>query len=111
MTRILLGQLGSNGDCLYATAIARQIKHDFPGCHLTWAISPLCKAVIKNNPDVDAIWEVEAGDWTRVFGDGWYAFEAESLQRLTRGEFDKIFLTQIAPANFRNYDGTVRASL
>ena len=31
MTRILLGQLGSNGDCLYATIVARQIKKDFPG--------------------------------------------------------------------------------
>ncbi|MEQ1577992.1 MAG: hypothetical protein ABL894_10090, partial [Hyphomicrobium sp.] len=58
MTRILLGQLGSNGDCLYATTIARQIKKDFPGCHLTWAISSLCTRVLDNNPDVDEVWEV-----------------------------------------------------
>lgn len=28
--RILLGQLFKNGDCLYATVLARQIKKDFP---------------------------------------------------------------------------------
>jgi ADP-heptose:LPS heptosyltransferase len=37
--KIVLVQLFSNGDCLYATAVARQIKADYPGCHLTWAIA------------------------------------------------------------------------
>ena len=29
--KILLVQLYSNGDCLYATTVAQQIKKDFPG--------------------------------------------------------------------------------
>ncbi len=56
--KILLGQLGRRGDCLYATAVARQIKEDFPVCHLTWAISSMCRPVIDNNPYVDKIWEL-----------------------------------------------------
>jgi hypothetical protein len=52
---ILLVQLYANGDCLYATTLARQIKHDYPGCHLTWAISPSCKSIIDLNPYVDAV--------------------------------------------------------
>ena len=43
---ILLVQLFSNGDCLYATTIARQIKQDYPGCKLTWAIASFCKDII-----------------------------------------------------------------
>ena len=56
--KILLVQLFSNGDCLYATTVARQIKKDFPNCHLTWAIANFCKAIIFNNPYIDEIREV-----------------------------------------------------
>ncbi|MEO7049339.1 MAG: hypothetical protein ABI091_28810, partial [Ferruginibacter sp.] len=54
---ILLVQLFSNGDCLYATAIARQIKNDFPGCKLSWAIASFCKNIIAHNPYVDEVLE------------------------------------------------------
>jgi hypothetical protein len=108
--KILLGQLNSNGDCLYATTIARQIKKDYPGSHLTWAIASFCRQVIKNNPDVDAVWEIPAENKKdeRKF---WNEFEKEAKEKLERGEFDKIFLTQIFPNNIQNYDGTVRASI
>ena len=43
--KIILVQLYSNGDCLYATAVARQIKQDFPGSHLTWAIAHFVKVL------------------------------------------------------------------
>jgi hypothetical protein len=108
-TRILLGQLGSNGDCLYATTIARQIKHDFPGCHLTWAISSLCRRVILNNPDVDEVWELPVDHWGDMDRQ-WRAFEAEGWKRVANGDFDRAFMTQICPNYFHNYDGTIRPS-
>ncbi len=108
-TRILLGQLGSNGDCLYATTIARQIKHDFPGCHLTWAISSLCRRVILNNPDVDDVWELPVDQWQDMDRQ-WMAFEAEGWRRVAKGDFDHAFMTQICPNYFQNYDGTIRPS-
>lgn len=107
--RILLGQLGSNGDCLYATTIARQIKHDFPNCHLTWAISSLCKRVILNNPDVDEIWELPVDHWQDMDRQ-WMAFENEAWRRVAKGDFDQAFMTQICPNYFHNYDGTIRPS-
>lgn len=110
MTNILLGQLGSNGDCLYTTTLARQIKHDFPDCHLTWAISTLCKGVIENNPHVDAVWEVQVDSWGDLNA-AWKAFEAEAARELARGRFDHTFLTQICPSHFGNYDGTIRPSI
>lgn len=108
--KILLGQLNSNGDCIFATTIAKQIKNDFPGCHLTWAIGSMCKSIIDGNPDVDDIWVIplkNIGEIERV----WENFKQEALEKKQKGIFDKIFLTQIAPGNLHNYDGTIRSSI
>jgi hypothetical protein len=110
MTRILLGQLGSNGDCLYATTIARQIKHDFPGCHLTWAVSSLARSVLTNNPDIDQIWELPLATWEDM-NPTWAMFEREAMRLHNMGVYDHVFLTQIAPTRFGNYDGTIRPSI
>ena len=56
---IALVHLASNGDILYATAIARQIKEiDFPNCNLTWVVSSSGKKILENNPYVDEIIEI-----------------------------------------------------
>jgi hypothetical protein len=108
--RILLGQLGAMGDCLYATAIARQIKHDYPDCHLTWAIGSMARSILLGNPDVDDVWEVPMANHGEMLA-AWQKFEHEAKAALKRGEFDEIFLTQIFPNNFQNFDGTVRYSI
>src|ERR1041385_4197121 len=110
MTRLLLGQLGANGDCLYATILARQIRHDFPGAHITWAISSQCVDVLRNNPFVDEIWVVPIPGWTE-HATAWCAFEREAVRRLMRHDFDHAFLSQIWPNNFQNFDGTIRPSI
>lgn len=102
--------MGRNGDCLYATAIARQIKSDYPDCHLTWAISSLCRSIIENNPHVDAVWEVQQANHDQT-KEVWNKFEQEVWKRKVAGEFDEVFLPQIPPNNFQNYDGTSRSSL
>ena len=108
--RILLGQLGANGDCLFATAIARQIKTDYPGCHLTWAIGSAYRHVINGNPFVDQVWEIPITNHQELW-DKWEQFEKEAIVRKESDDFDEIFLTQIPPYNFKNFDGTVRASI
>ena len=108
--KFLLGQLGNNGDCLYATIVARQIKHDYPDSHLTWAIARKCRTIPVNNPYVDDIWVIPP-----VKGDDMPAmsrlFLQQALIRKQSGEFDRVVYTQIWPDNFRNYDGTIRASV
>lgn len=108
--RVLLGHLGKKGDCLYASAVARQIKADLPRSHLTWAVGSPCRSIVEGNPYVDAIWEVEMGGRYDM-DETWYRFEAEALRRRDAGEFDQIYFTQVPPAQFQNYDGTVRASI
>lgn len=109
MNRILIGQLGANGDCLYATILAHQLRVDNPEAHITWAISRQCAGVVANNPHIDAVWEVEPCG--RPVDLIWPLFEHEVLRRYVRREFDQVLLSQIHPNNFQNYDGTIRPSI
>lgn len=108
--KILLGQLANIGDCVLATAVARQIKTDYPGCHLTWAIGSTSRPIIQGNPYVDEIWEIPIKNGREVVS-AWIKFEKEAMSRKLRGDFDEVFLTQIRPNNYQNFDGTVRYSI
>ncbi len=108
--RILLGQLSCNGDILYATAVARQIKHDYPGCHLVWAVASLFRQVLDGNPLVDEVWEIPFSSRSEI-EPYWSTFAKEAKERKKRGEYDEVFLTQVNPDNYGNFDGTVRASI
>lgn len=101
----------SNGDCLLATVMARQIKQDFPGCHLTWAISDLCRQAIENNPYVDAIWERIITSRESALNEDWYSLKSAALEKKNAGEFDEVFFTQVYPDNVHNYDGTTRGTI
>lgn len=111
MKRVLLGQLSANGDCFYTTTLARQVKHDHPDCHLTWAVSRQCRDVLRNNPHVDAVWEWDVPD-AAAQRMAWDTLE-QTVLRVQQGPdaFDKVCLSQIWPNNFRHYDGTVRPSI
>jgi len=110
MKRILLGQLTANGDCVYATILARQLRHDNPAAHITWAVSTQCAGLLKNNPDIDETWEIPVQGWN-AHELIWRIFQREAVERSLRREFDEILLSQIWPDNARNYDGTVRPSI
>ena len=109
--RILLVHLVSLGDCLYATAVARQIKQDYPGCHLTWAISNRCSQVVQNNPYVDEIWEVFTEKMSDAWGKAWEETKKKAIEKKEMGLYDYVFFTQIYPDNFYNYDGTIRSTI
>ena len=109
-TKILLIHLIANGDCLMATTIARQIKQDYPDCHLTWAISYKCRQVLENNPFVDDIWEIHYGKEDSPVGNIWHKVKKEAYEKKLAGIFDLIFETQVYPDNIHNFDGTTRSS-
>lgn len=108
--RILLVHLVSLGDCIYVTAVARQIKQDYPGCHLTWAISNRCSQVIQNNPYVDEIWEVYLEKMSDAWESAWEETKKKALEKKEKGLYDFLFFTQLYPDNIGNYDGTIRSS-
>lgn len=109
--KILLGILVANGDCLLATVLARQIKKDYPGCRLTWAVSNLCRQMIEHNPYVDEIWEITLQDKKAGEKEGWFEFVKQAEERKQRGDFDQMFYTQIYPSNVHNFDGTTRGTI
>lgn len=106
---IVLVQLFSNGDCLYATTVARQIKNDYPGCHLTWAIAGFCKSIIANNPYVDEIMEVNWIAKNDVVA--FRKFKREVHERQINGEFDLVFITHNMDTNQAFYNGCIRSSI
>lgn len=107
--KILLVQLFSNGDCLYATTVARQIKKDYPGCHLTWAIAGFCKSIIANNPYVDEITEVNSVAKNDVVA--LRKFKKEVAKKKVNGEFDDVFITLNMDTNQALYDGCIRSGI
>ena len=108
--RFLIGQLARYGDCLYATTIARQIKHDHPGSHVTWAVASNFSSVLTLNPHVDSVWEIPIsnGDY---YKEGWDTFEADALRRKAAGDFDEIIFSQVAPLNWLHFTGTIRSTI
>ena len=107
--KIILVQLYSNGDCLYATTVAKQIKNDYPGCHLTWAISSKFKTIIANNPDVDevlAIDTVEKND-----AQAFRRFKKKIYQQQKEGLYDEVFIVHNTDTNHAYYDGSIRSSI
>ena len=105
---ILLVHLYSNGDSLYATAVARQIKQDYPNCILTWAIASFCKDIITNNPFVDDVLEV--ADVVKLDIVAYRKFKKRILQEKINGKWDDVFFTNLIDDNQANYDGCTRAS-
>ena len=109
--KILLALLNSNGDCLYGTVVARQIKEiDFPGCHLTWAVNNRCKQTLLLNPHVDELWEIPTAKSLTTKSE-WRKFVKQAEQRKANGDFDQIFYIQIIDKNVIHLNGEVRQSI
>lgn len=108
--RFLIGQLGSFGDCLYATTIARQIKNDYPDCHLTWAIGSLYCSILDQNPHVDCIWEIPLSSREDILTK-WRDFVIKAIERKNKGNFDELIFSQVFPNNLKYFDGTLRSSI
>src|SRR5689334_19640668 len=107
--KILLIQLFSNGDCLYATTVAKQIKKDFPGCHLTWAIADFCKPIIFNNPYVDEIREVTEVSKNDIIA--FRKFKRKVFHEKSEGKWSEVFVTHNMDDNQALYDGTIRGMI
>ncbi len=106
----LIGQLERFGDCLYATTLAKQIKHDYPDCHITWAVLSKYKSILDLNPYVDKVWEIPLLNGHYCDRD-WHNFKKEALKRQGNGEFDEAIFSQIAPDNWLRYNGTIRGTI
>lgn len=106
---ILLVQLFSNGDCLYATAIAKQIKVDYPNCKLTWAIAGFCKNIISNNPYVDEI--MVTNDVAKNDVVAFRKYKKKVIAEKLNGIWDEVFITTNMDTNLALYDGTIRGMI
>jgi hypothetical protein len=107
--KILLVQLFSNGDCLYATTVARQIKKDYPNCILTWAVARFCKDITRLNPDVDEIIIVD--DVPKNDIKAFRRYRRRILKEKKAGLWNEVFITMNMDRNQSLYDGTIRGMI
>ena len=109
--RVALVQLAAYGDCLFATLVARQIKRDHPGCHLTWVIGDKFASVLDGNPHVDAVHKIVLSSRDEAISSGWKKAKAWVAEEVSIGNLEKAYFTQIFPDNLRYYDGLIRTTI
>ena len=109
--RVALVQLASYGDCLFATLVARQIKRDHPGCHLTWVIGDKFASILDGNPHVDAVHKIVLNSRDEAFSSGWENAKTWVSDQVRIGNLEKAYFTQIWPDNSRYYDGLIRTTI
>ena len=107
--KILLVHLFSNGDCLYATAVAKQIKTDFPGCHLTWLIAGFCQRILDMNPHVDQV--LVTNDVPKNDVIAFRKLKRKIFKEKKEGIWDEVFVTHNMDDNQALYDGTIRGMI
>lgn len=110
MKKYLIFQFACYGDCLLATAVARQIKHDEPGSHITWAIASKYKSALDGNPHVDTILELKIdpknGSPTEfVQLDKWLELVGHN------GDFDEVIHLQIINRHLSSFYTTLRRTV
>lgn len=101
--KILLVQLASMGDCLFVTAVARQIKKDDPSCHLTWLIGDKYKSLLDNNPYIDEVITVPIQNPAD-------RFKMENFLSPIKANYDKIIITDYYEDNYPNFYGPTRSA-
>lgn len=106
----MIGQLGSYGDCLYATTIARQIKADNPNCYLIWAIGTNYESILDGNPYVDQVMGIPIENKLEVKTE-WFRFAEMARGLKQKGLIDELYLTQAYPGNPEKFHGCLRASM
>ena len=109
--KVALVQLAAYGDCLFATLVARQIKRDYPGCHLTWVIGDKFASILDGNPHVDAVHKIVLSSRNEAFSFGWQKAKAWVADQVRIGNLEKAYFTQIFPNNLRYYDGLIRTTI
>jgi len=109
--RVALVQLAAYGDCLFATLVARQIKRDHPGCHLTWVIGHKYASILDGNPHVDAVHKIVLSSRDEAFSSGWEKAKIWVSDQIRIGNLEKAHFTQIFPDNLRYYDGLIRTTI
>jgi ADP-heptose:LPS heptosyltransferase len=107
--KIAILLLNNNGDILYATPIAKQIKEqDFPNAHLTWIVSRQCADILRNNHFIDNLEIVDLQNINEIYQSRWIEIKSIYTQKLKNGEYDKLFVLQPFDQNFLHYKTSIR---
>ena len=65
LSRILIIKLGSIGDVVHALPAVADLKHAFPEAQLDWVVERKASVILKGNPLLHEIIEVDTQEWRR----------------------------------------------
>ena len=65
--KVLIVKMWALGDLLMATPILTALKIAYPGCEITWLTDKFYAEVLRGNPNIDHLIEIDSGTWTRLF--------------------------------------------
>ncbi len=101
--------LYSNGDCLFATPVAKFLKQKYPGCKVSWAVASGIHKILENNPYIDEIIihnniiKNNRGQIRKIVSE----YEAQKSQ----GIWDEVYFLQIADKNQGYFTGNTRNAI
>lgn len=110
MKKYFIFQFAQFGDCLYATIIAKQIKHDDPNSHITWGISTKHKSILLGNPHVDEVMDLGIDPATMTQED-LDAMHVKIKTIASSNEFDEFIHLQIHDKNLAEFCTTLRQTV
>jgi len=64
--RIAIVKLSSLGDVIHALPVARALRRARPDAHLTWIVEAREYAILRDHPDLDAVFPVDTRRWRRL---------------------------------------------
>jgi hypothetical protein len=89
--------------------VARQIKKDFPGCHLTWMIAKFCQGIIAGNPYIDNVLVTDEAPKNDIIS--FRKLKKKVFKEKKEGKWDEVFVTHNMDDNQALYDGTIRGMI
>jgi len=93
MKRILIVKLWALGDVLLATPLLRALKRQWPDCQISWLVSECYAEILRDNPLLEEVIEIDSRAWQKHFRYGQLApyWRSQKLRRDLRSRnFDIV---------------------
>ena len=88
---ILVIRLSSIGDVVHTIPALNALRDHWPRARIDWAVECRCKDVLLDNPDVDALLEIDTARWRRsIFSHHTFSSLIQSVRQLRERRYDLV---------------------
>ncbi len=88
---ILIVRLSSLGDVVHTIPALAALRRHWPQARIDWAVERRCRDVLLDNPDVNALLEVDTGRWRKaIFSPRTWSSVVRSVRQLRERRYDLV---------------------